>query len=175
MASVISTTGFCTADFDKWPQLSKLIIIMLMFSGACAGSTGGGMKVSRLMVLFKSAVGEIKHTVHPKSVNSIKIGGKQVSSETVKNIRSFFVFEMIILAVSSLIVSLDNFDTTTTVTSVITCLQNVGPGLNAVGPTGNFASFSALSKIVLIFDMLAGRLEVMPLLILFYPPIWKKD
>ena len=175
VSSVISTTGFCTADFDKWPQLSKLIIIMLMFSGACAGSTGGGMKVSRLMVLFKSGISEIKHTVHPKSVNRIKISGKPVSEETVKNIRSFFIIEMIILAVSSLIISLDNFDTTTTVTSVITCLENVGPGLNLVGPTGNFASFSALSKIVFIFDMLAGRLEVMPLLVLFYPPIWKKS
>ncbi len=175
VASVISTTGLCTADFDKWPQLSKMIIIMLMFIGACAGSTGGGIKVSRIMVLCKSAVGEIKHLVHPKSVNSIKISGKKVSSETVKNIRSFFVIEMIILAVSTLIVSLDNFDSTTTVTSVITCIQNVGPGLNVVGPTGNFASFSILSKLVLIFDMLAGRLELMPLLVLFYPPIWKKN
>lgn len=175
VASVISTTGLCTADFDKWPQLSKMIIIMLMFIGACAGSTGGGIKVSRIMVLCKSAVGEIKHLVHPKSVNSIKISGKKVSSETVKNIRSFFVIEMIILAVSALIVSLDNFDSTTTVTSVITCIQNVGPGLNVVGPTGNFASFSILSKLVLIFDMLAGRLELMPLLVLFYPPIWKKN
>lgn len=175
VASVISTTGLCTADFDKWPQLSKMIIIMLMFIGACAGSTGGGIKVSRIMVLCKSAVGEIKHLVHPKSVNSIKISGKKVSSETVKNIRSYFVIEMIILAVSTLIVSLDNFDSTTTVTSVITCIQNVGPGLNVVGPTGNFASFSILSKLVLIFDMLAGRLELMPLLVLFYPPIWKKN
>lgn len=175
VASVISTTGLCTADFDKWPQLSKMIIIMLMFIGACAGSTGGGIKVSRIMVLCKSAVSEIKHLVHPKSVNSIKISGKKVSSETVKNIRSFFVIEMIILAVSTLIVSLDNFDSTTTVTSVITCIQNVGPGLNVVGPTGNFASFSILSKLVFIFDMLAGRLELMPLLVLFYPPIWKKN
>ncbi len=175
VASVISTTGLCTADFDKWPELSKMIIIMLMFIGACAGSTGGGMKVSRIMVLFKSAVDEIKHLVHPKSVNSIKISGKRVSSETVKNIRSFFIIEMIIIAVSALVVSVDNFDTTTTVTSVITCIQNVGPGLNVVGPTGNFSSFSALSKLVLIFDMLAGRLELMPLLVLFYPPIWKKN
>lgn len=175
VASIISTTGLCTADYDQWPQLSKMIIIMLMFFGACAGSTGGGIKISRIMVLCKSAVGEIKHLVHPKSVNSIKIGGKRVSSETVKNIRSFFVIEMIMLAVSTLIVSLDNFDTSTTVSSVITCIQNVGPGFNVVGPTGNFASFSALSKIVFIFDMLAGRLELMPLLVLFYPPIWKKN
>ncbi len=175
VSSVISTTGLCTADFDKWPQLSKMIIIMLMFFGACAGSTGGGMKISRIMVLFKSGFGEIKHLVHPKSVNAIKLGGKRVSSETVKNIRSFFVIEMIIIAISSLIVSLDNLDTTSTVTSVITCIQNVGPGLNAVGPTGNFASFSALSKIVFIFDMLAGRLEILPMLVLFYPPIWKRN
>lgn len=175
VSSIISTTGLCTADYEMWPTLSKMIIIMLMFFGACAGSTGGGIKISRIMVLFKSALGEIKHLVHPKSVNSIKIGGKRVSSETVKNIRSFFVIEMIILAISSLIVSIDNFDTTSTVTAVITCLQNVGPGLGVVGPTGNFASFSALSKIVLIFDMLAGRLELLPMLVLFYPPIWKRN
>ncbi|MDD6021099.1 MAG: TrkH family potassium uptake protein [Oscillospiraceae bacterium] len=175
VSSIISTTGFCTADFDKWPQLSRLILVLLMFFGACAGSTGGGIKISRIMVMVKSAVSEVRHTIHPKSVNAIKFSGKRVPTETVRNIKSFFIIEMIILAASALVVSLDNFDSTSTVTAVITCMQNVGPGLNAVGPTGNFASFSVLSKIVLIFDMLAGRLEIMPLLVLFSPSAWKKN
>ena len=175
VGSIISTTGFITQDFDLWPTFSKMILVILMFIGACAGSTGGGMKVSRIIVLFKAGVKEIQHLIHPKSITTIKLDGKKVSSEMIKGILAYFTVEMIVISVSTLIVSLNGFDTTTTVTSVITCIHNVGPGLNMVGPVGNFASFSVLSKIVLSFNMLVGRLEIMPMLILFSPATWKRD
>lgn len=174
VSSIISSTGYGTVDFNLWPEFSKIILVLLMFFGACAGSTGGGMKISRIMILAKSAVAEISHIVHPKSVNTVKIDGKKVSGETVKNVRAYFILEMIIIAASLVIVALDNFDFEVTATSVITCMHNIGPGLGAVGPMGNFAGFSILSKLVLIFDMLAGRLEIMPLLIFFSPKIWRR-
>ncbi len=174
VASIISSTGYCTANFDLWPEFSKTLIIILMFCGACAGSTGGGMKVSRVMILVKSAFTEIAHTIHPKSITTVKIEGKKVSGETVKNVRAYFILEMMIIAVSMIIVSLDNFEFEVTSTAVITCMHNIGPGLGAIGPVGNFADFSVLSKLVLIFDMLAGRLEIMPLLVFFSAGIWGK-
>ena len=180
VASIISSTGFGTADFNLWPSFSKILLVLLMFCGACAGSTGGGMKVSRVMILVKSAFTEIAHTIHPKSITTVKLDGKKVSGETVKNVRAYFILEMLIIGASMIIVAIDNFDFEVTTTAVITCMHNIGPGLGAIGPVGNFADFSVLSKLVLIFDMLAGRLEIMPLLVFFSAGIWgrtkkKKD
>lgn len=180
VAAIISSTGYGTADFNLWPEFSKILLVLLMFCGACAGSTGGGMKVSRVMILVKSAFTEIAHTIHPKSITTVKLDGKKVNGETVKNVRAYFILEMMIIAVSMIIISFDNFDFEVTTTSVITCMHNIGPGLGAIGPVGNFADFSVLSKLVLIFDMLAGRLEIMPLLVFFSAGIWgrtkqKKD
>lgn len=175
VASVISSTGFTTADFNNWPEFSRLLLILIMFCGACAGSTGGGMKVIRIIILIKSGIKEIAHALHPRSIKSVRVDGKKVQSETVKGVLAYFALEMLIIAGSVLILSLENFDMVTTVTSVITCIHNIGPGLNMVGPTGSFVSYSLLSKIVLIFDMLAGRLEILPMLVLLSPATWKKD
>lgn len=175
VASVISSTGFTTADFNNWPEFSRLLLILIMFCGACAGSTGGGMKVIRIIILIKSGIKEVAHTLHPRSIKSVRIDGKKVQSETVKGVLAYFALEMLIIAGSTLILSLENFDIVTTVTSVITCIHNIGPGLNMVGPTGSFASYSLLSKVVLSFDMLAGRLEILPMLVLLSPATWKKN
>ena len=173
VASIISTTGYGTADFAKWPQLSQYILLILMFVGACAGSTGGGLKVSRLVLLFKSSAREISKIIHPRSVKAVKLDGKRVDSAVVKNTASFFVISMIVYVVSVFIVSFDGFDMTTSLTAVAATMNNIGPGLSLVGPTGNYSSFSNLSKIVMIFDMLAGRLEYFPILVLLSPSIWK--
>lgn len=175
VSSIISSTGFGTADFNNWPEFSKLLIMLIMFCGACAGSTGGGMKVIRIMILIKAGIKEIAHAIHPRSVNAVRVDGKKVSGEVVKSVLAYFVIEMLIIAGSTIVLSLENFDLTTTVTSVITCMHNIGPGLNMVGPMGNFASFSAVSKVVLVFDMLAGRLEILPILVLLSPATWKKN
>lgn len=175
VSSIISSTGFGTADFNNWPEFSKLLIMLIMFCGACAGSTGGGMKVIRIMILIKAGIKEIAHAIHPRSVNAVRVDGKKVSGEVVKSVLAYFVIEMLIIAGSTIVLSLENFDLTTTVTSVITCMHNIGPGLNMVGPMGNFALFSAVSKVVLVFDMLAGRLEILPILVLLSPATWKKN
>ena len=175
VSSIISSTGFGTADFNNWPEFSKLLIMLIMFCGACAGSTGGGMKVIRIIILIKAGIKEIAHAIHPRSVNAVRVDGKKVSGEVVKSVLAYFVIEMLIIAGSTIVLSLENFDLTTTVTSVITCMHNIGPGLNMVGPMGNFASFSAVSKVVLVFDMLAGRLEILPILVLLSPATWKKN
>lgn len=173
VASVISTTGYATTDFAKWPQFSQFILFVLMFIGASAGSTGGGMKVSRLVLLLKSSAREVSTILHPRSVKAVKLDKKKVDPAVVKNTASFFVIAMIVYAISVFIVSLDEFDMTTTMTAVAATMNNIGPGLSLVGPTGNFSAFSNLSKIVMIFDMLAGRLEYFPILVLFTPSIWK--
>lgn len=175
VSSIISSTGFGTADFNLWPEFSKLMLILIMFCGACAGSTGGGVKVIRIIILLKAGFKEIAHAIHPRSVNAIRVDGKKVPGEVVKSVLAYFTIEMFILAGSVIVLSLENFDLTTTVTAVIACMHNIGPGLNAVGPMGNFASFSILSKVVLVFDMLAGRLEILPMLVLLSPVTWKKD
>ena len=175
VGAIISSTGFGTADFNNWPEFSKLLIMLIMFCGACAGSTGGGMKVIRILILLKAGFKEIAHAIHPRSVNAVRIDGKKVPGEIVKSVLAYFTIEMFIIAGSALILSIENFDLTTTVTSVITCMHNIGPGLNAVGPMGNFASFSIVSKVVLVFDMLAGRLEILPILVLLSPVTWKKN
>lgn len=173
VASIISTTGFATADFNTWPQLSKYILFVLMFIGASAGSTGGGMKVSRLILLVKSSLREIASVVHPRGVNVVKLDKKRIDHNVLKGTTSFFVLSMIVFAVSVFIISFDGFDMTTSITAIAATMNNIGPGLELVGPTGNYAIFSDLSKIVMIFDMLAGRLEYFPMLVLFSPITWK--
>lgn len=176
VASIISTTGFSTADFDKWPEYSKIVLVLIMFIGACAGSTAGGLKVSRVMILLKSSIVEIRHMLHPRSYNIIRVNGKNVSRETLHNVLVFFSLYIMILSASCVAVgALDGFDLVTTFTSVGTCISNVGPGLSLVGPTGNFSMFSPLSKILLSVCMLMGRLEIFPMIILFYPSTWKKS
>lgn len=174
VASVISTTGFVTADFALWPAFSQIVLVMIMFIGACAGSTGGGIKVSRVTVLFKGATHEMKRMLHPKQVKKITLDGRVVEHEVVRGINAYFVAYILIFIVSMLIISFDCADLTTNFTSVAATLNNIGPGLGKVGPSGNFADFSVLSKFTHIFDMLAGRLEVFPMLMLFVPRTWKK-
>lgn len=174
VASIITTTGFMTRDFVQWPDLSTTILVILMFVGACAGSTGGGMKVSRILILIKSVFKEIKIAAHPNSVHKVKLTGRFVDHEVMRSVNVFFVSFTLIYVVSLLLVSLDNFGFTTNFTAVATTLNNVGPGLDLVGPTQNFSIFSPLSKIVFIFDMLVGRLEVFPMLILFSAHTWRK-
>ena len=174
VASIITTTGFATVNFDLWPELSRTILVMLMFCGACAGSTGGGLKVSRFVIAAKSLGTYIGSFLHPRAVRKVKFEDKDVEPETLRAILVYFIAVVFIFAVSVLLVSLDNFDQITNFTAVAATFNNIGPGLNAVGPTCNFAGFSAFAKCVMIFDMLAGRLEIFPLLMLFYPPLWKE-
>ena len=164
---MISTAGFATADFTDWSSLSQMILILLMFVGGCAGSTGGGLKVMRILLLCKTAFREIKCVLNPRAVVSVKCDGKAVDKEIVRSVSFYFVLFMLLAAVSMLLLSLDGHDVGTTVTAVITCLNNVGPGLNEISPSGNFAGFSSWAKILLSMDMLLGRLEIYPLLVLF--------
>lgn len=173
VSSIITTTGFATADFNLWPSLSKVILVLLMFIGSCAGSTGGGLKVSRIIILVKAAIKEVRHSINPRSVRSIRCDGEAVERTVVTNTCSYFAVYMILTAASVLLISLDGFSTTTSFTAVVACFNNIGPGLDAVGPCGNFYDFSVLSKIVLSIDMLLGRLEIFPLLIAFTPTVWK--
>lgn len=174
VASIVTTTGFSTANFDTWPVFTKIILVFLMFIGACAGSTGGGIKVSRLMILIKSGLRDIKKAINPRSIETVKVDKHTVEEPVVKSVSVFFATYMIIIAVSALIVSIDGRDIVTTFTSVLACISNIGPGLGAVGPYGNFADFSVMSKLVLSFDMLAGRLELIPMLMLFSPYAWAR-
>lgn len=175
VSSIISTTGFVTADFNTWPTFSKCIIVALMLVGSMAGSTGGGLKIARIVILFKSGFREIRRAIHPGTVKCIKLDGAVVDKETVSTVNSYFTIYMVIVAVSTILVSFNNLDFTSTVSSVITCINNVGPGLNAVGPTSNFSALTDFSKIVLTIDMLIGRLEIFPMVILFSPAAWKKN
>ncbi len=174
VATVMTTTGFATMDFNAWPIFSQVLLVLLMFVGACAGSTGGGMKVSRFIIYIKSALKEMATLLHPNSVKKIKMDGKIIDHETIRSANIYLIIYVMLMAVSIIIVSLDQFDLVTTVTSVIATFNNIGPGLGAVGPAGNFHSLSILSKLVLIFDMLTGRLEIFPIVILFVRDTWKK-
>lgn len=175
VASIITTTGFVTADFNTWPTLSQFVLILLMFIGSCAGSTGGGVKVGRVIILIKSGIRELQRAINPRRVKSIRLDGQVLEKATVNAACVYFLIYMLVIAVSIFIVAFNGFDITTTVTSVITCINNVGPGLAGVGPVENFADFSVLSKFVLIADMLIGRLEIFPMIILFLPSTWKKS
>ncbi len=174
VASIITTTGFGTADFNTWPVFSQIILVLLMFVGACAGSTGGGLKVSRVVILFKQALKEVRHTLNPRAVIAVKMEKKPLTVSILSGVCVYFVVYMLLMGLSVLLLSLDGFDVTTTVTAVIACMNNIGPGLGAVGPTGNFSGFSDFGKLLLSFDMLAGRLELFPMLVLFYPRIWRR-
>lgn len=174
VVSIITTTGYATTDFDKWPEFSKGILLMIMFIGACAGSTGGGFKISRIIILLKSIVKEVRVAAHPKSTVKLKMNGRPIEHETVRAVNVFMAAYIAIFIMSFLLISLNNFDFATSFTSVLTTLGNVGPGLSKVGPTCNFSEFSYFSKIVLTFNMIVGRLEIFPLLILFSPYTWKK-
>lgn len=174
VGSIITTTGFSTVDFDKWPQLSKTILILLMFSGACAGSTGGGIKVSRLLILMKSIKKELSMIIHPRMVKKISMDGHTLADETLRSTSVYIAVYFLLMFASILLIGIDEFDFTTNFTAVLATFNNIGPGLGMVGPAHNFSIFSPFSKCVLIFDMLAGRLELFPMLILFMPSCWKK-
>ena len=175
VSSIISTTGFGLTDVNKWPELSKTVIIILTFIGASAGSTGGGFKISRIILLFKEVRKEFSLLVHPRNVKLVKMDGKAVNHDIMRTTSMYLVLYIGVFAILFLLVSIDNMDFTTSFTAVAANLNNTGPGLGAVGPVGNYADFSILSKIVFIFDMLAGRLEIYPLLLLFAPSAWKKS
>ncbi len=174
VGSIITTTGFSTADFDLWPTFSKTILVLLMFVGACAGSTGGGIKVSRVIIMMKSLTKELDYAVHPNSVRKIKVDGKQLEHAVLRSTNVFLAAYIFLFVGSLLIVSLDNFDLVTSFTAVAATINNIGPGLSIVGPTSNYSALSLLSKSVLIFDMIAGRLEIIPVLVLFSYKTWKK-
>ncbi len=174
VSSIITTTGFGTADFNTWPVFSQIILVLLMFVGASAGSTGGGLKVSRVIILFKQAIKEVKRTLNPRSVIAVKMDKKALTPSVLNGVALFFVVYIFVMGTSIILLSLDGFDITTTITAVIACVNNIGPGLGEVGPVGNFSAFSDFGKIILSFNMLAGRLELFPMLVLFYLPMWRK-
>jgi trk system potassium uptake protein TrkH len=175
VSSVITTTGFGTADFNLWPTFSQIILVLLMLIGACAGSTGGGLKCIRIILLIKIIKREIAKLNHPRAIQTVKINGHKVDEETLSGVMAFFFFVMLIIAVSVLIVSLEGKDSITSTTAVIASISNIGPGLGAVGPTGNYADFSVLSKGVLSVCMLVGRLEIYPIMLLCFPSFWKRS
>lgn len=174
VGSIITTTGYSTTDFNRWDMVPKMILVLLMFIGACAGSTGGGMKVSRLIILLKTVKKELFTFVHPHGVKKVKMDGQNVEHETIRIINIFFVSYIMIFFISTLLVCLDNHDFTTNFTAVAATFNNIGPGLELVGPMGNFGFFSNFSKCVMMFDMLAGRLEIFPMLLLFSPYGWRR-
>ena len=174
VASIISTTGFSTVDFNVWPTLSKTILLLLMVTGASAGSTAGGLKISRVILLFKNAVRELKHTLRPRSVNVTRLDGEVVPDVTVRATSNYLIFYVAVYLISTLLIAVDGFSVETTLSASLACFSNVGPGLGAVGPLGSFADFSAFSKIILSLEMLVGRLEIIPMLVLFSPSTWKR-
>ncbi len=174
VGSIITTTGFSTVDFNVWPMLSKTLLVLLMFCGACAGSTGGGIKVSRFIILGKQVSREFHRMLHPNSVKKIKMDEKPIPDEVVQSTNVYMVIYAMVFALSVILIALDNLDFTTNFTAVAATLNNIGPGLDGVGPAANFAAYSPFSKLILSVDMLAGRLELYPLFILFMPRTWKK-
>ncbi|MBD5552516.1 MAG: TrkH family potassium uptake protein [Lachnospiraceae bacterium] len=174
VGSIITTTGFSTVDFDLWSQTSKTVLVLLMFIGACAGSTGGGIKVSRFIILIKTILKELNSYIHPRSIKKITYDDRPIEHEVMRSTNVYFMTFVVLFTASVLVISLEDWDLTTNFTAVAATINNIGPGLELVGPSRNFSFFSPLSKYVLIFDMLAGRLELFPLLILFHPAIWKE-
>jgi len=174
VSSIITTTGYATEDFNLWPQFSRTLLVALMLIGGCAGSTAGGLKVIRIQLLFKSVVRDIRKTVHPRSINVIKLDGRALDERLISGVQGYFFAAILIVVLSALLVSLDNFSFETTVTAVVATFFNIGPGLGLVGPAGNFAIFSPLSKVVLTLCMLLGRLEIFPILMLAAPSAWER-
>ena len=173
VSSVITTTGYATVDFGQWPVFSKTVLVLLMFVGGCAGSTAGGLKVTRIVTLAKAAVMDMRKMLHPNAVINVRMEGRALPEKQVRGVQAYLSIYILILCGSWLLLSLAGFDELTTFTSVVTCINNVGPGLNMVGPTGNFSFFAPWAKLLLSFDMLAGRLELFPMLLLFAPSIWR--
>jgi trk system potassium uptake protein TrkH len=174
VASIISTTGFATTDFDRWPGFSKAILLTLMILGACAGSTGGGLKVGRAILIVKNLRRNIRRLLNPKRIEVVRMNKAKVSEEVLTNTNTYLAAYVVILMVSFLLVSVDGHSLTTNISAVISCLNNIGPGFETVGPTCNYAAYSWFSKLVLIFDMLAGRLELFPVLMLLSRNTWRK-
>ena len=174
VSSVMTTTGYATADFNLWPSYSRTVLVMLMFIGACAGSTGGGLKISRLVILVKTVQREVRLLLHPRTVKVMTIDGKPLSNDTVRGVSAYFLTYVFLIVISILLVSLDGFDGSTTITAVFATVNNIGPGLGMVDPAGSYAAFSPLAKVVLTLDMLFGRLELYPMLILMLPTTWTR-
>lgn len=175
IASIMTSTGYATADFNLWPIFSKVILLMLMFLGGCAGSTAGGIKLSRILIGFRSFKYSFKRIIHPNACYVVRFNGKKVDDQTVLNVTTYFFAYFFVFLIGTLIISLNNFDMTTTVSSVIATLNNIGPGLELIGPMGNFSSFSNLSKITFSLLMIIGRVEIYPILLLLIPELWKKN
>ncbi len=175
VSSIITTTGYVTADYELWPTFSKVILVLLMFVGACASSTGGGLKISRVIILIKNAFRELRHQINPREVRAIRCDNTPIPSAVAHGVTAYFAIYMLVLLGSTLLVSVDGRDFTTSFTAVVSCLNNIGPGLGEVGATGNFSHFSVFTKLLLSFDMLAGRLELYPILIALSPSVWKKN
>jgi trk system potassium uptake protein TrkH len=174
VSTIISTTGFATDNFDVWPTFSKSVLMILMFLGASAGSTGGGIKTARIIIMLKSIGREIRRMLYPRSVAVVKLEGKTVDQKAIHGTSVYLMAYMGILLMSVLLISINGFDMVTTITSVITCLNNIGPGFGMIGPNGNFAEFSNFSKLILSLNMLIGRLEIFPVLMLFSPAVWRR-
>ena len=174
VASIITTTGFATADFNLWPEFSRAILVILMFIGACAGSTGGGIKVARVVILCKTSLGDMRKMLHPNAVTTVRFEGKPLTDRSIRSVHLFLTVYILIFTVSVLLLSLERFDLITVFTAVAACINNIGPGLEVVGPMGNYAQFSPAAKLLLSFDMLVGRLEIFPMLLLFAPSIWER-
>ena len=174
VSSIISTSGFSTLDFDRWPELSKTILILIMFTGGCAGATCGGIKLSRIILMFKGMTRELSQLTHPKQIKKITLDSRPVDREVVRSVNAYIICYVATFMISVLLLSINNFDFTTNFTATTATINNIGPGLNLVGPTQNYAFFSPFSKLVLIFNMLAGRLELFPVLVLFARSTWKK-
>lgn len=175
VSSIITTTGYSTVDFNLWPSLSKTILLVLMFIGGCAGSTAGGIKVSRIVMFHKTVSREIKKLLHPRSVSAVKLEGKTVDEKTVNSVSTYLVVYTICFMLILLLISVDGYDFETNFSAVAACFNNIGPGFNLVGPVANFSVYSDFSTIVLSLAMLFGRLEIFPMILLFSPKLWKKD
>lgn len=174
VSSIITTTGYSTVDFNTWPTFSKAILVVLMFVGACAGSTGGGIKVSRILILLKSSLADMRKMLHPNAVTTVRLEGKPLTEKNIRGAHVFISVYLVVFVASFLLLSLEQFDLVTTFTALAACINNIGPGLEMVGPMGSFAAFSPASKLLLSFNMLVGRLEIFPMLLLFAPSIWKR-
>lgn len=174
VSSIITTTGYATADFNLWPTFSKGILVVLMFIGACAGSTGGGIKVARIVILAKTSWGDMRKMLHPNAVTTIRFEGKALTDKHIRSVHLFLTVYLLVFTTSFLLLCLEQFDLITTFTALTACINNIGPGLEMVGPTGNFSQFSCWSKLLLSFNMLVGRLEIFPMLLLFAPSIWER-
>ena len=174
VATIMSTSGYSTANFNEWPMLAKSVLFILMFFGAMAGSTSGGMKISRVAILFKSSIKRIKNMVNPRKVETVNIDGKPLKDDVVDSVQSYFVVYIAIFILCAFIISIDNFDFTTNLSASLACVSNIGPGFNEVGPYGSYGDFSNFSKFILSLEMIAGRLELFPMLILFNPKTWSR-